>query len=849
MPGTVGINEVRIQLENLKNLSIFKCSLPGISSRHKHNLEEELLTEQRRVSIFEGEILFTLLTDQHNPDKDRINLHKLLSKQINGEFELKQISLIQFREVPERVTDRMAFAMICFQARSKQIFPTFKRTVFRPTPDPIKSAHKSLELSSCIEDGYLKIYLDPSFVALTQITKTAREEKEGIELTGLCSFRTKRLCPIAKGDGTCPCIFPGKLGYFVKEIEEKDLDKDQKEYLGNKYKGCPKITGNKKYILVKASKNGKNFSAYPSYTVYARLSRVDLTTNPELRKQYRKATLMLSSERWRVTNDWIKQLFFIGEQSLQNWGAIKINDIEIPVEIVFSVSHISNEGSTQGIYRATQIKDQQIIADGISLASQNYSGGWSFSNLGAFDRGDINRPFRSVSPYLIVPNDEGKINSARKLINWLTDEKYTSRAYGDQNFNGINLPDSRRKYNTSFQNIFKEEENIFLVSKTIGGYKNAIADIRRDWNIKTARDKNKHVIVIIPGDKESENNPFYFELKKSLVEEGIPSTFITYETLQKLEDPNVAFGPILQSLWLNIYAKMGGKPWRLANQLGNVHCFIGIGFGINPGAAENQIYAGIAHLFDNYGSWIDIASDSANLSRSDLDSFESTERFTQGSSSFKISQSVTQNIVRDALKLYQQKQTKTHENATNIVLHKLGKIYECEVVGFLEGIRMVLGSLGNCKLGLLQIEQDHHIRLYGSREDTDRESYTIYRGTSLYLNLAKTVLATTGRGYRQTSRGLFTNYPGIGTPQPLLLTSIKPSQQVLQKYGCNENQFYGIDELSEHTMALTQLHWGSLKDNVRLPITALYAHKVADLISKTDARINAWLGYYRPWFL
>ena len=179
----------------------------------------------------------------------------------------------------------------------------------------------------------------------------------------------------------------------------------------------------------------------------------------------------------------------------------------------------------------------------------------------------------------------------------------------------------------------------------------------------------------------------------------------------------------------------------------------------------------------------------------------------------------------------------------------MGQIYECEVIGFLEGIRQVLGSLGNCKLGLLQIEQEHHLRLYGAAAQTGKENNTIFRGSALQLNTEKLVIASTGRSYRQTSSGLFTKYPGIGTPQPLILTSIVPNQQILQKYGCNINQFYNIEDLAKHTMALTQLHWGSLKDNVRLPITTLYAQKVADLISKTNMRINTGLGYFRPWFL
>jgi argonaute-like protein implicated in RNA metabolism and viral defense len=110
-------------------------------------------------------------------------------------------------------------------------------------------------------------------------------------------------------------------------------------------------------------------------------------------------------------------------------------------------------------------------------------------------------------------------------------------------------------------------------------------------------------------------------------------------------------------------------------------------------------------------------------------------------------------------------------------------------------------------------------------------------------------MATTGRVYRSTSQGIQDYYPGIGTPQPLLLTSQVPSVDLLQRYSCSERQFYGIEMLARHVMALTQLHWGSIKDNIRLPITTLYAHKVADLISKTGAAVDTWSSYHRPWFL
>ncbi|GAP21877.1 hypothetical protein [Leptolinea tardivitalis] len=848
MQGTISINEVRIQLNTIKNLSVFKCSLSGISTRHKNQIEFILRSEQNRVSIFEGEVIFALPVEQQNLERDKQALFSFLVKQ-QRDLNLKQLSLVPLREVPERVIERLTFAMVSYQAMKQGIFSIYGHTFFRPTLMTDRLAHKAVEVTTCIEDGFLKFYLDPTYIALTCITDTARENRENLELVGLCSFRNKNLCSLVRPDGSCNCLIPGKLGYYVQEMGIKDVEDDSKDFLAKRFNSCPRFSEHTRFIQVKASKRGTKYSLFPSYVVFSRLSRMDLSAKPDVRSSYRKATLMDSHERLNLTNDWIRQIFMIGQKGLQNWGVIKVNQTEIPVEIVLTIAHAIAPKTSQGIYKAIFLPDQQITNDSNNPTPQTLSGGWLFTNRGAFDRRDPNRPFKVISPYIIVPNNEQSISSCRQLINYFSNGRYKARCKGDRDFIGISLPENKGKYNTSFVNAFEEEDGLYFVEETIQGYQKALQDIVRDWNITSKRDINKHAIVIIPGENDIDDNPFYYQLKKAFVEEGIPSTFITYETMNKINDPDIAFGPIMDSLWLNIYSKMGGKPWRLANSLGNVHCFIGIGFGINPETTGNHIFAGIAHIFDNYGSWIDVASDSANLSQNDLNSFEGTEKYTQGSASFKISQSVSQSIVYNALKLYQQKQTKTHENATNIVLHKLGQIYECEVIGFLEGIRQVLGSLGDCKLGLLQIEQEHHLRLYGAAAQTGKENNTIFRGSALQLNPEKLVIASTGRSYRQTSSGLFMNYPGIGTPQPLLLTSIVPNQQILQKYGCNANQFYSSEDLAKHAMALTQLHWGSLKDNVRLPITTLYAQKVADLISKTNMRINPGLGYFRPWFL
>jgi hypothetical protein len=352
--------------------------------------------------------------------------------------------------------------------------------------------------------------------------------------------------------------------------------------------------------------------------------------------------------------------------------------------------------------------------------------------------------------------------------------------------------------------------------------------------------------VVVPSEPKGDEITVYHKMKKVFLEEGIPSQFVTVDTLRGLDNESVAFGPVLHSLWLNIYAKLGGKPWRLANQLGNVHCFIGIAFGINPRATGKHIYAGVANVFDKYGSWVDIASDSRPLTETQRDDFEGAQKYLEGTSSFRISQSVTLSIVGDALRRYERFQTARREPPTNIVLHKLGPIYESEIAGFLEAAKQVLGTLTRCKLGILQIEQDHQIRLYGDAmaEETNLDR-VVSRNSGLVTGSRTMVLATTGAVFR----GSGSYYPGIGTPTPLVLASRIPTGDQLRYFGISEDQFFTIEQMALHAMALTQLHWGSTRDLVRLPITALFAQKVADLISKTQANVNSRMKYHRPWFL
>lgn len=835
------VNEVRLPLQSILELKAFKYQAPGLRSRHKKKLEFRISCQISRLGIFDGDVLFFIPNqNESQKDENRI-LSKFLSDNIRN-FSSKTIQEMNLKQIPIRVLERLIFSMISNQAFNRGIYTIYGRTFFKPTPQKGKRAHLAIETTLFVEDNIVKVYLTPTFIGLVYIDDTLRRQRYDLELVGLCKHRVG--CELSKDNVSCPYISPGKLGYYSSEMLIEKLPDDRKDGFRNAFLECPKIDTIQKTILVKATTKAKNVLAFPPFVVNAKFSKTDLEAEIKTARAYRKATLMLSENRFITTHQRIVDLFDMRMSSSDTISlGLKINDVILPVSSILDIPHSSNIDGTSK-YKAIQIPLQKNVNDMQNPTPLPQSGGWLFAQKGAYDRNDINRVFDEIRPYMIIP--EELIHESRTLLHLLSDGEYKSRANYDQDFVGVNQDQSKEKYNTRFVNIWEEEEDFFIVKNKDVDYWKYVQEVKRAWSTNINRDLNRIAIVVVPSTDEDDENSLYYRLKKVFIEEGIPSQFISTETLHKVNNNHVAFGPILHSLWQNIYTKMGGKPWRLASQLGNVHAFIGVGFGLNPHKQDNHIFAGVAHIFDKYGSWIDIASGFKDISDDERYSFDRRDKYAQGTSSFKISRNVTQSIIYDALRLYQDKQSVTGEPANNIVLHKLGKIYECEVLGFLEGITQTLGTLENCHLGIVQIEQDHHLRLYGGLDKSDkRVSRTVVRGGGLVLNRSKVVLATTGLVYR----GGRNKYPGIGTPQPLLLTSIIPSPNILNQYKCNSDQFYNNEELSKHVMALTQLHWGSTKENVRLPITTLYAQKVADLISKTGAKVDTWSSYHRPWFL
>jgi hypothetical protein len=106
--------------------------------------------------------------------------------------------------------------------------------------------------------------------------------------------------------------------------------------------------------------------------------------------------------------------------------------------------------------------------------------------------------------------------------------------------------------------------------------------------------KNKLAIVIGPFKKyesDEEERELYYQVKKQLLEKGIPSQFVSPQTLL-----SQSFHFALPNIAIAILAKLGGIPWKLDSKKTNE-----LVVGFNSRKLADTLYIGNAVFFDNEG--------------------------------------------------------------------------------------------------------------------------------------------------------------------------------------------------------------------------------------------------------
>ncbi len=283
-------------------------------------------------------------------------------------------------------------------------------------------------------------------------------------------------------------------------------------------------------------------------------------------------------------------------------------------------------------------------------------------------------------------------------------------------------------------------------------------------------------IVYIPENegKASYDSPYY-EVKKLLIRNGIPSQMVDEETLAnpRWKDLNIS---------LNVFAKAGYTPWVLDQELKDADLFIGLSYSAIKRNARIDKMMAYVNVFDKYGRWKFYQGDIEKV-------FPYEERGKH-----------YREIIKSSLAKYQAENPE--EKIKKIHLHynqRMGK-NDRRVID-----AQVRQLLPDSQTYFVHINTTHPIRLFdlstgdGSME---RKAYVITGKNQFYM-------CTTGNNIFQQK--------GMGTPRILAVT-VESFQ---------ENDPTTIQAVAQHILSLTRLNWASTKNFCHEPITTKYASDIS----------------------
>ena len=272
-----------------------------------------------------------------------------------------------------------------------------------------------------------------------------------------------------------------------------------------------------------------------------------------------------------------------------------------------------------------------------------------------------------------------------------------------------------------------------------------------------------------------EDRDYYIPLKQLTASAGELTQMINYSTLQRgSRNPYILF-----NLALNIYGKAGGKAWGIAGKLeGDVH--IGVDIAGNYAVAALLTDPGRPEVTWEY----------------------------EANPAVEVAEVLDTLIYRIAAE-----NEEKFRHASNIVVYRDGAAHWSEVEKLRDAFtRLKMDGIIPQEAGYSLVEVRKRIapRIYRAAGD---KILNPIKGTYLLLGKNTAIVATSGAPERPL--------PSLsGLVRPLALRLVDTS-----------NWETDILSLARNVYWLAQLHWGSAFTTPRLPITTLYAHKIARFLS------------------
>ena len=318
---------------------------------------------------------------------------------------------------------------------------------------------------------------------------------------------------------------------------------------------------------------------------------------------------------------------------------------------------------------------------------------------------------------------------------------------------------------------------------------------------------NRSIVVVALDDKIIDK--YYTKIKAirfRYAKKTIHLQLIRSSTLKKTLTNSVTTTFTLFNMATAIYAKIGGIPWLLDQQLIPAGIFIGIAFTkpkvVSFTKSKKEIfYYGILALYNKFGRYIDMSARGITLE---------IDKRLRGTKGLYIPKKYMIEMLTQIISAYL---------PPVVIIHKSSRFHKEE----LEAVRYVLKNKG-IDYALIHIESSNPYRGYGEQA----LDMTAVRG-DLILDKEignRAILFTTGctqldHGVQRRSRP--------GTPRPL---ELEIEENVTP---------YTVKDFAKQVFALTKLDWNTTDLEVRMPITMKYARKVASLTpyitsSITDVR-------------
>lgn len=819
------LNRVRIDRSALDRFPILVAEGLHLSQRHAFLLQRKIIQALQAPTISHGRFLAVVLTGEFEPS-DYWNL--LDSEGLEGYTKV----LTTFGQQTFRTRRRILGAIVGHYGRQHSIFQEGFLAFYEYTQNG-SVFHKSLRITVLEDVEHYDLFLEPGCDVLYPLNSLDPEM--------VMEQARNRVLEIPPVDRRCG---GGFLGFLIGAEEASAIEEETEFFLTEL-----QADSTSQFARLKRTRRSETTYLVPSHSVLIQPSYELLVYFNDLRA-LRDRTLLRPSERLRQVRQWYHKLFPNDLVSAGNLTA----GIKLHFSLVEPIEYdgLKDQKPCALFYSDNPLRFGPTQPGNIEITDP-YKG---LRQYGPWDLRFRDQPRPdSIRPYIIRPKDDDLGWRIYHLFRYFEDGGYTGNEKAsqfDRSFRGFS-----REFRVPFQMPGKEDG--VPDCETDEEYLDAADAIIAKWTASDG-DPSRIALVAFPFDQEDslEGSEFskelYPQLKQKFLRAGLPSQMIDRSTIENIRfrggrpgrrkhlcfDEQSYFGHILWNLALSIYVKMGGRPWTLQRELDNVNCLIGLSFTVNTLRSDHPMYVGIANIFDEFGEWVDIAPDQKKLSDVELKAwYESPYSFySQEATSSKLPCEFTSEIIKRSILSYKNRRGR---NPLNIVIHKTGTIYQAEIEGILQGIKAARIPLSKITIGFVSLIQNHGFRMYGEPDTDSRDSCVVRRGVMCKLEAGRNLLATTGRTERSSHV--------LGTPQPLEVRVEHPSSEILESVALDHINQYSDAQLCEQLMALTQLHWGSMRREIKLPVTVLYSQKVASLSARAEITSLPPGRLHRPWFV